>query len=126
MSIEEEKDVVQAFIESRDVLYEHLGFVEDWIMYPLNFEAINDRWCLHPDGTIRWQDEKCIKTKDCYEADIVYPRFYPKGSIFEGKDYTMIFGNPYVDGMTWAYIFRNSLRVPRIEMGEIDPPEENK
>lgn len=83
-------------------------------MYPINTETLDYRWCKLPEGKIRWQDDDLAERNDYCEADIFCHRFYPKGSVFEGKDYTMIFGSPHVDGMVWAYIFKNSLRVPAI------------
>jgi hypothetical protein len=100
----EKNDVVSAFIKARDALYEHFGFEEDWVMYPLNFEALNDLWCIRDDEIHWWRKEN---KDDYYSADIFRHRFYPKGSIFRGSEFTMIFGHPHVDGMTWAYIFKN-------------------
>jgi len=77
-------------------------------MYPLNFEAIDDEWCI--DGEkVKWQDDKIKFKENHYSADMYHQRFYSR-SIFEGKEYTMIFGDPQVDGMIWSFVFRNSLR----------------
>jgi hypothetical protein len=96
----EEDDVVSAFIKARDALYEHLGFEEDWTMYPLNFEALDGPWRIM-DGKISWWRKE--NKNDYYEADIFRHRFYPKGSIFRGSEFAMIFGYPHVDGIGRMY-----------------------
>ena len=109
MTDEDKDDVVARLVEARDAFYRHVNFKEDWTMYPLDLDNIDCRWCI-VNNEIRWQDKKAAKTNDYYSAEIFRHRFYPNGSIFEGKEYTMIFGEPHVDGMIWAYVFRNRLR----------------
>ena len=115
MDNETKEDVVYGFIRARNALYDHLGFQEDWTAYPLNFETLDCQWCLLPNNKIRWGNEKTIEMNDYCEADIFPDRFYPNGSVFTGEKYTMIFGEPHVDGMIWAYVFKNDLRVSLIE-----------
>jgi hypothetical protein len=110
----EKEDVVSIFIKARDALYEHLSFEEDWVMYPLNFESIDDFWYIR-DMEIEWWPDT-VDSKDegnHYYADIYTHRFYPNGSIFRGSEFTMVFGEPRVDGMIWAYVFRNEKEFKR-------------
>ena len=44
---------------------------------------------------------------DYYEDDIYTQRFYKKW-VYKGKDLTMIFCDPHVDGMKWFRVFSNN------------------
>ena len=92
-------------------IYDHVGFVEDWVIYPID-DATDYYW--KTDGeTVNYAEsigDLESGTGSCYEDEIYTQRFYKK-HIFEGANYTMIFCNPHVDGMKYFRIFDNSKKV---------------
>lgn len=89
-------------------LYDHVGFKEDWVVCPID-DCTDSYWFTDGD-TVRYAKTiKDLKDEDAgeyYSDDIYTQRFYSKW-IYEGKDYTMIFCDPHVDGMKWFRVFSN-------------------
>ena len=111
-------NVLEKYNTARDEFYAHVGFVEDWVVYPIEDET-DSFWDVIDNGeTIKWS-ETIEKFDDddggeFYTADIYAQRFYSK-HVYIGKDFTMIFGHPGVDGMKWFYVFDNKKRRSQIE-----------
>jgi hypothetical protein len=112
------------FLKARDALYEHCGFKEDWIAFPIDdqsssyWRAENEVWKQEGtekeskatfDGEIQWADSieklKNTEKEDYYSASLVRHRFFNGKSVYRGEDFTLIIGHPGVDGMTWLYCF---------------------
>jgi hypothetical protein len=116
--------LLQNFLNARDALYEHCGFEEDWIAFPIE-DVSSSYWCIKnedwkQDGTkeeseatfngeVRWSDSieslKNAKDDECYSAALVRHRFFNAKSVYRGEDFTLIIGYPGVDGMRWLYCF---------------------
>jgi len=95
-----------------DAIYEHVGFKEDWVVYPLD-DCTQSYWILGEDF-VRYADtiELLESDGDYYQDDIYTQRFYDK-HVYEGADFTMVFCDPHVDGMKWFRIFDNTKRIIR-------------
>jgi len=98
-------------------LYEHVGFTPDYVVYAID-DCTGMWWSLTGSSTfsqyanVKYADsEEELKSDDNYYEDEIYTqRFYDKW-IYEGKDFTMIFCNPHVDGVNWFRVFDNKKRI---------------
>lgn len=104
-------ELMEGFISHRRALFEHVGFVEDWVVYPIE-DNTNMPWCIIDGEYVKYADNmKDFESDgDFYNADVYRQRFYPK-AIYEGKDLTMIFIDTHVDGMKYFAFFANKNRV---------------
>lgn len=104
-------ELVKNYENASQAIYDHAGFQEDWVIAPIN-DCTELFW--NTDGeTVHYaeSEEEFKNKKDGFYSDDVYKqRFYDKW-IYEGKDFTMIFCDPHVDGMKWFRIFDNKKRM---------------
>jgi len=103
-------DIIKNYNDSLQAIYDHVGFVEDWVVCPIdiNMEMF---WSTDGDSVIYAETkEKFESDGDYYQDDVYAQRFYDK-HIYEGEKYTMIFCDPHVDGMKWFRIFDNSKKL---------------
>jgi len=54
-----------------------------------------------------------FNTDEYYSDDVYKQRFYKKW-IYEGKNFTMIFCDPHVDGMKWFRLFDNKKKLDQL------------
>lgn len=103
--------LIEKYKEALAKIYEHVGFKEDWVIYPIN-DCTGYYWKVIDDTQVRYAEsmEQFDSDGDYYEDDIYTQRFYSK-HVYEGKDFTMIFCEPHVDGMKWFRLFDNSKQI---------------
>lgn len=108
--------LIDEYQKALDAIYEHVGFVEDWVVYPLD-DCTESYWKTDGDESLKYADtlEKLNSGNeedggDYYQDEIYQQRFYSKW-IYEGADFTMIFCDPHVDGMKWFRLFDNNKRI---------------
>lgn len=103
-------EMIKKYQESLQEIYDHVGFVEDWVVYPLDFQL--DMFWSVDYNTVKYAStmEEFESDGDYYLDDIYTQRFYNKW-VYEGKEFTLIFCDPHVDGLKWFRIFDNSKRV---------------
>jgi len=91
-------------------LYEHVGFKEDWVLCPI--DDCTDKYWDEDGESVKYADskEQFNSDGDYYQDDIYKQRFYDKW-VYEGKELTMIFCNPNVDGVQWFRVFDNEKRM---------------
>jgi hypothetical protein len=102
--------LIENYKKALEAVYQHVGFHEDWVVAPLDDET--DKFWNEDGEIVRYADsveELERETGNYYEDEIYKQRFYSKW-VYEGKDFTMIFCNPGVDGMQWFRLFDNSKR----------------
>ena len=102
--------LIKNYQNALDAIYEHVGFVEDYVVCPIDDQT----------GCFWFTDGEMVKYAETleemnsdgayYKDDIYKQRFYQKW-IYEGKDLTMIFCEPHVDGMKWWRIFDNKKKI---------------
>ena len=103
-------NVGEKFFEAQEALFEHVGFAPDWVEYAID----NQMHCFwSEDGkSVKYAEtmKKFNSDGDYYIDQIYTQRFYDKW-VYEGKDVTMIFCNPGVDGINWFRIFDSKKKV---------------
>jgi len=99
--------LIKAFENAKQALLDHVGFIEDWVVYPIQ-DCTNMPWCIVNGEYVKYADdlEKFNSDDDYYTADVYRQRFYPK-AIYEGKDLTMVFIDTHTDGMKYFAFFAN-------------------
>ena len=103
-------ELLTNYTKALQEIYDHVGFKEDWVVCPID-DQTNCFWYVDGDSVIYAETmEKINSDGDYYMDDIYKQRFYSK-HVYEGKDITMIFCDPGVDGMKWFRIFDNNKRV---------------
>lgn len=105
-------NIIENYNNALQAIYDHVGFVEDWVVYPIDTDTIQSYWFID-DETIHYADsleELESEEGNCYSDEIYKQHFYQKHT-YEGADYTMIFCNPNTDGMKWFRIFDNTKKV---------------
>lgn len=105
------EDVMENFIIAQDALYDHVGFIPDWVVCPI-YNATDCYWGV--DGST----VKYAETKGEYETesgqffmDELYTQRFYKKHIYVGVKYTMIMCDPHVDGVKWFRFFDNEKRM---------------
>lgn len=106
-------DIFEGYKTAIEELYKHVGFTPDYVVCPID-DCTDMFWETDNNIVGYAETKKDLKSKDgyYYEDDIYTQRFYDKW-IYEGKEYTMIFCDPHVDGMKWFRIFDNKKKVKR-------------
>jgi hypothetical protein len=104
--------LLENYEKSLQAIYDHVGFEEDWVICPID-SKINMFWYI-ADGYVVYAKSKedllDIEKGNYYKDEIYTQRFYDKW-VYEGKDLTMIFCDPHVDGMKWFRVFDNTKKV---------------
>lgn len=99
--------IMNDYNEAVQKLYNHVGFVEDWVICPI--DDCTDKYWMVDENTVKFADsvEQFNSDGDYYEDEIYTQRFYKKW-VYEGKELTMVFCDPHTDGMKWFRVFDNS------------------
>lgn len=102
--------LLENFKKAKQDLYDHVGFVEDWVVYAI--EDQTDCWWKINNGTVLFADDKEDLAEDYfdvgnyYENEIYTQRFY-KQHVYRGKELTMIFCDTHTDGNKFFTFFAN-------------------
>jgi hypothetical protein len=103
--------ILEDYHESLAAIYEHVGFEEDWVICPISDET-EMYWDTDGSTEVKYaKTEEGLNNEEEYYCDDIYTQRYYDKHIYEGKDFTMIFCDPHVDGMKWFRIFDNSKRI---------------
>ena len=103
--------LMENYNSALQAIYDHVGFVEDWVVYPIN-DATKFYWKI--EGNIVYfadSPEELKSEKGNFYSDEIYPQRFYKEHIYKGQSYTMIFCDPQTDGMKWFRIFDNSKEI---------------
>lgn len=106
-------DIVKQYNEAKQAIYDHVGFEEDWVVYPI--DDCTDKYWFVDEGSkeVHYADSpESMKEEEGYVDELYTQRFYRKW-IYRGPLFTMIFCNPGVDGMKWFRVFDNSKEIDR-------------
>lgn len=104
-------ELVEEYGRALQKIYDHVGFKENWVICPID-NCLEMYWKLDNDNVLYAENKIDVveETGNHYSDQIYKQRFYNKW-VYEGKDFTMIFCNPCVDGMRYFSIFDNKRRV---------------
>jgi len=113
----EHRNIGQKFFEAQAALFEHVGFVPDWVEYAID-NHMDKVWS---------EDGKHVKYAksvgqyhsdgDYYQDEIYTQRFYPK-RVYRGEDITLIFCDPHTDAVKWFRVFDNSKEIKKANLEE--------
>lgn len=104
-------DLIKNYNESLQKIYDHVGFEEDWVVYPI---LDNTKYFWNTDGvvvTYASSIEELENEEGEYYSDIVHTQCFYKKHVYEGKNFTMIFLDTQADGMKYFSLFDNSKKV---------------
>jgi len=103
--------LIENYLEALQKIYDHVGFVEDWVICPLDDNT--DKYWDVDEESVCYADsyEDFDSENDGYYVDDIYKQRFYKKWVYEGEDFTMIFCNPGVDGMTYFKLFDNTKRM---------------
>lgn len=111
--------IIEDYNNALNAIYEHVGFQEDWVVCPLD-DCTEKFWHIDENEKyVRFAKtlDDFFSNGDYYQNDIYMQRFYDKW-IYEGKDFTMVFCDPHVDGMKWFRLFDNKKRIRTLNKTE--------
>lgn len=100
-------ELIENYNNSLKAIYEHVGFVKDWVVCPID-DLTDKYWEVNEVAMeVRFGD-----TADNLEyCDEIYTQRFYKKYVYRGKEITMIFTNPQVDGIRYFSIFDNKKEV---------------
>ena len=98
--------IIEKFNSAKQEIYDHVGFIEDWVIYP-----IDDRTCMYYqilNGEVKYAEtlEKFNSDGNYYIDEIYTQRFYKK-HIYRGDELTLIFVDTHTDGNKFFAIYNN-------------------
>ena len=104
-------ELLKNYQEAEKALYDHVGFVSDWVMCPIDI-CDDVVWDIVNDVHVKYAEteDQFHSNGDYYKDEIYKQRFYEK-HVFEGEEFTMVMCNPRVDGVKWFRFFRNDKRM---------------
>ncbi|BAP30119.1 ATP-dependent DNA helicase RecG [Chryseobacterium sp. StRB126] len=103
-------ELLENYNKALDAIYEHVGFTEYWVVYPIN-DNTQYYWNIYGDEVSYAESIEELESGDgnCYSGSIYRQRFYKK-HVYEGKELTLVFLDTHTDGMKYFAIFDNSKR----------------
>jgi hypothetical protein len=107
-------DLLDVFFNVRQAVYDYFGFVEDWVVYPI--EDYRDYYWQIADGEVLYSKKKDVvhRTGGHYVNTIYTQRFYDKW-VYRGEKYTMIFVDTHTDGNKFFGIYDNAKQIKESE-----------
>jgi hypothetical protein len=116
-------DIVDAYLSAQEAIFEHVGYVEDWRVIPLDdargyYWAVDKHereWCRFAKtqkALEHWleHDDYGDYGNEVYEDEIYTQRHLPKW-VYRGKDFTLVCCDTHTDGNQLLRIFRNDHEV---------------
>jgi len=99
-------DLMKKFNSAKQAIYDHVGFKEDWVIYPID-DNTEMFWKI-AGGDVKYAKsmEQFRSDGDYYEDEIYTQRFYDK-HVYRGDKLTLIFVDTHVDGNKFFAIFNN-------------------
>lgn len=113
--------IVDSFFEARELIFEHVGYKEDWRVLPIvdnrdDFWAVDDqerewvKFSSSREALVYWleghEDEYGPYGDDLYENSIYMQRHLSKW-IYRGKELTLIVVDTHTDGNQYLQLFCN-------------------
>jgi len=98
------------FEAAKKKIYDHVGLVEDWVVYPID-NRLDKHWGIFGDDVKYADSISQFNSDGDYYVDEIYEQCFYDKHIYRGDDFTLIFCDPHVDGMKWWGIFDNKKEV---------------
>lgn len=103
-------ELIQNYNNALQAIYNHVGFVEDWVIYPI-YDNTEMFWSITDSEVLYAKTTDYLESEDKYYSAEIYEQSFYKKHVYEGKDLTLIFMNPNVDGMKYFGIFDNKKKI---------------
>jgi len=121
------KQKLKQYFELQDEIYKYFGYVEDWVVIPIDYK-LDSYWFLEGDdetGKVVWSPDQftadtLTEGKKIYSGIIYTQRFLPKW-VYRTEDYTMISVDTQCDGNKFLMVFDNKLECKDKELIESNP-----
>jgi hypothetical protein len=106
--------LLDQYFEIQKQVYEHFGYVEDWVVIPLD-DAREYFWRCdgHTVGFAKTVEELESQDGNYYENEVYTQRFLPKW-VYEADDFTMICVDTRTDGNKFLQVFDNDKRREKV------------
>jgi len=113
------------FNEALQALYDHVGFKDDWVVYPVD-DRTEMFWEIIPEKESIFTGDHVEHIKYAtaidqfnsdggyYEDELYTQRFYDKW-VYRGEELTMIFVDTKTDGMKYFAFFSNDKEIKQGE-----------
>lgn len=110
-------DVVDTYVTTREAIFDHVGYVEDWRIMPLDDARAMDWWLVGGDPSTgrgcRLQYGRPgailgdLDAANWYEASVYTQRHLPKW-VYRGAELTLIVGDTHCDGNILLFLLDNA------------------
>ena len=102
--------LMHAYNRAKKAIYDHVGFVEDWVVYAI--EDHTDMFWKEDGENVKFANtiEDFNSDGNYYEYEIYTQRFYDRW-VYRGAELTMIIVDTHTDGNRFFAVFSNSLEV---------------
>lgn len=102
------------FDKAKQELYDHVGFVEDWVTYPID-NRFNMYWSISTNNKkVRYAETLENLTDwqrgEFYE-DVIYTQRFYADHVYKGEKLTMIFCDTGTDDMKYFAFFDNEKEI---------------
>lgn len=103
--------LITAFNRALKDLYNHVGFREDWVIFPIEDRTLYSWEIDERAKIVRYADTPGnLMDEEYYEDESYTQRFYKK-HVYRGAELTMVFVDTHTDENRFFAIFRNDLEV---------------
>jgi len=105
-------ELIKDYNKSLQAIYDHVGFEEDWVMYPI-FDDTNAFWSVCETTRVikyAYSMEQYNSDSDYYTDELYTQRFYDK-HVYVGQTFTMVFSDLHIGSMKWFVLFSNDKRI---------------
>ncbi len=99
--------MIEKFNTAKQALYNHVGFVEDWTVYPID-DRTEMYWEILDGKEVKFANTMDqFNSDDYFQNEIYKDRFYSK-HVFRGAELTMIIVDTHTDGMKFFAFYINA------------------
>lgn len=109
--------MIETYNKALQAIYDHVGFVEDWAVYPIEDRnkmfwsiGINNDTVKFAETKDKFNSGGDYSGGDYYVYEIYKQRFYNKW-IYRGDNYTMIIVDTHTDGNKFFAVFDNNMEI---------------
>lgn len=98
--------LIKNFNETLNKLYNHVGFVPDWVICPID-DCTDKFWYVDNDNCKYANTEEQFYSDGDYYLDDIYKQCFYSKYVYKGKELTMVMCNPHDDGVCYFRFFDN-------------------
>ena len=103
-------EIIKNYNKALQVLYDHVGFKEDWVVYPID-DRTEMIWQADGDNVKYAETIEKFNSDGDYYVDTIYKQRFYKKYWYIGKELTMIFVDTHTDGNKFFAFYDNKKKV---------------